>query len=142
MKPHVHESFIRVRYGDTDQMGFAHHAEFLLWFETARTELLRDLGFRYRDLEARGILLTVIESQCRHLKPAFYDELIRVRAWTEELRKLKMRIAYEVHDESGKLLATGYTVLGSIGRDGRPNPLPDDVTGSLTRSLRRPAGGP
>jgi len=140
MTPHVHESRIRVRYGDTDQMGFAHHAEYLLWFESARTDLLRELGFRYKDLEKRGILLTVIESHCRHWAPAHYDELICVRAWSEEIRRLKVRIAYEIVDDaSGKRLATGHSVLGSIDREGRPNPLPEDVIAVLSKGLRKPS---
>ena len=142
MDSSAHVTRIRVRYGDTDQMGIAHHAEYLLWFETARTEMLRDLGFRYRDLEKRGVWLSVIETSCRYRAPARYDELIAVHTRVDEVRRFKLQISYEVRSEEGGLIATGHTVLGSISPERGPVRIPEDVREAMLRASERKSGNP
>ena len=122
-EPHVHESSLRVRYGEVDRMGVAYHAHYLVWFEHGRTEFLRSLGGTYRRLEEEGTLLMVVETGVRHHGPATYDDLITVRTRLAELRPVRMRFEYEVHRE-GELLATGFTVLAATDPKGRPQRTP------------------
>lgn len=128
---YVHETKIQVRYGETDQMGVAHHAEYLLWFEVARTDYLRAIGYRYRDLEKRGVVLAVTEVYCRYRSPARYDDALRVRTWVQQQKRLKLEFAYEVLQEDGTLVAEGRTVLGCLNAQGRPQPLPPEVEEAL-----------
>src|SRR6185369_16837603 len=89
-------SSVRVRYAETDQMGFAWHGNFLVWFEVGRTDLLRKQGFSYRELEQDGLRLPVIESQIRHLLPARYDDVLEVETKVEELRGARIVFSYVV----------------------------------------------
>ncbi|MBI2191270.1 MAG: acyl-CoA thioesterase [Planctomycetes bacterium] len=132
---YVHESGIQVRYGETDQMGVAHHANYLLWLEVARTDFLRAIGYRYRDLEGRGVILAVIEAHCRYRAPARYDDSLRVRTWVRTQKKLKLDFAYEILHEDGRLVAEGNTVLGCLDREGRPQPLPSDVEEAIRKAI-------
>jgi acyl-CoA thioester hydrolase len=122
----MHRFPIRVRYGDTDQMGFAYYANYLRWFEIGRAEMLRSLGTSYRDVEADGTSLPVVEAHCRYLKPARYDDLVTIETGLERLSRASVRFAYRVRrEEGGELLATGHTehcFMGPDGRPGRPTP--------------------
>lgn len=110
---------LRVRYAETDQMGFAHHANYLVWFEAARTEFLRTSEYSYADFERQGIALPVVEATCRHHKPAHYDELLEVECTLVELTPARLTLAYRVVRE-GTLLAEGRTVHAFLGPEGRP----------------------
>jgi acyl-CoA thioester hydrolase len=144
--PRVHESSLRVRYGEVDRMGVAYHAHYLVWFEHGRTEFLRSLGGTYRRLEEEGTLLMVVETGVRHHKPATYDDLITVRTRLAELRPVRMRFEYEVHRD-GELLATGFTVLAATDPDGRPRRTPADFREAIAGAVavedgkREPASG-
>ena len=81
----MHRFTIRVRYGDTDQMGFAYYGNYLRWFEIGRAELMRSLGLSYRDIEARGVWLPVLEARCRYLRPARYDDEVVIETGIREL---------------------------------------------------------
>jgi acyl-CoA thioester hydrolase len=117
----MHRFPIRVRYGDTDQMGFAYYAHYLRWFEIGRAEMLRALGESYRSVEERGTSLPVVEADCRYLKPARYDDLIAIETGVERLSRASVRFAYRVVREAdGELLATGHTEHCFLGRDGKP----------------------
>jgi acyl-CoA thioester hydrolase len=122
----MHRFQIRVRYGDTDQMGFAYYAHYLRWFEIGRAEMLRALGTSYRAVEERGTSLPVVEAHCRYLKPARYDDLITLETGVERLNRASVRFAYRVlRGDRDELLATGHTehcFLGRDGRAGRPAP--------------------
>jgi acyl-CoA thioester hydrolase len=119
----AHETSLRVRYGEVDRMGVAYHANYLVWFEQGRTEFLRALGGTYRHLEDQGTLLMVVETGVRHLKPAGYDDLVRVRTHLAKLRPVRLRFEYEVF-RGEELLATGFTVLAATDRSGRPRRVP------------------
>ncbi len=111
---------IRVRYADTDQMGFAYYANYLVWFEVGRTEMLRECGLPYAELEALGVALPVLEAHCRYRKSARYDQLLRVVSRLKEMPRVTLRIEYEIFDEAEQLLAEGYTTHAFINREGKP----------------------
>ena len=118
------ETTIRVRYAETDRMGFLHHANYLVYFEQARTELLRAYGVSYKDLEDQGYLLVLTRVEVRYKRPARYDDLLTIRTVVERTTSVRIDHRYEVWCE-GQLLAEGSSTLACIGRDGRPQALPD-----------------
>jgi acyl-CoA thioester hydrolase len=103
---HRHE--LRVRFADTDQMQIVYNGRYFEYFEIGRTELLRDLGLPYKSLEETGIRLVVIESYCRYLVPALYDDIITVESMLFALPTARMRIDYNIY-RGGTLLVTGFT---------------------------------
>lgn len=108
--PRVAESRVRVRYKETDQMGIAHHANYLPWFEIGRTDLCRLLGTSYREIEERGLLLVVAEIGCRYRVPYRYDDEVLIRTTVEMASSRGMRFRYELFDASGSTLqASGFT---------------------------------
>jgi len=127
------ESEIRVRFVETDQMGVAHHSNYLHWFEVARTDFLRQLGFSYRELEERGVSMPVLEVGLRYLKPSLYDDLVKIKTTLAERSKLKLRFHYEIFSEKGEKRTTGFTVLGILNKAGKPQVLPEDVDAVLSR---------
>ena len=118
-------SRLRVRYAETDQMGVVYHSNYFVWFEVGRTDLLRHAGWSYRELEAQGIGLPVIEAHCQYHQPARYDDELEVLAIGRLLSPLRIEFTYRlVRLGDGTLLATGRTVHVGLGRDGRPCRLP------------------
>jgi acyl-CoA thioester hydrolase len=116
---------VRVRYAETDQMGVVYHANYLVWMEVGRVEYCRASGYRYRDLEAEGILLTVVEVNCRYLSPALYDDEVVVRTTIEEATARLVRFGYRIlSGEDGRLLAEGFTKHVFCGPDRRASKLP------------------
>ena len=106
----VTEERIRVRYGETDQMGHAYYANYLFWFEQARGAWCRDRGFTYKSLEEQGILLPVVEAHLRYRGEVGYDDWVTVRVWVSEMKRAAMKFEYEVINETtGKLATEGYT---------------------------------
>jgi len=122
----THRYEVRVRYGDTDQMGFAYYANYLRWFEIGRAEMLRSLGTSYREVEESGVLLPVLEARCRYLKPARYDDRVMIETRVAELRRASVKFEYRIlRAEDDVLLANGTTehcFLDPEGRPGRPTP--------------------
>ena len=129
MTGHAFAAPIRVRYAETDQMGFAYYANYMAWFEVGRCEWLRSLGWSYRDLEVRdGIMLPVIEAHCEYRQPARYDDELLIRARGELASAVRIRFCYEVVRASdGAVLAEGRTVHAATDRSGRPKRLPAHV---------------
>jgi acyl-CoA thioester hydrolase len=124
----VVEARLRVIYGDTDQMGVVYYANYLRYFELSRSEYFRACGGSYRELEAEGFGLPVVEAFAEYKAPARYDDQLVVRARIEELRRASVRFAYEVRRESDDtLLATGHTLHACINRAGKPTRLPAPV---------------
>jgi acyl-CoA thioester hydrolase len=106
----VTEERIRVRYGETDQMGHAYYANYLYWFEQARGAWCRDRGFTYKGLEERGVFLPVVEAHLRYKGEVKYDDWIIVRIHVSEVKRAAMRFEYQVVNEtSGKVVTEGYT---------------------------------
>ncbi len=122
------EITIRVRYVETDRMGLLHHANYLVYFEQARTELLRSLGWSYRDLEDQGYLLVLTRAEVRYRRPARYDELLTIRTTLVRATWVKLVHRYEVLRD-GELLAEGETTLGCVDREGRVQRLPEFLQG-------------
>lgn len=115
----VSRSQIRVRYAETDMMGVVYHGNYLPWFEVGRTQLLREHGLVYRDLEAQGYLLPVIEVGVKYLRPALYDDDLTVITTLAEKPLLRIRLDYEVK-RGDELLVTGFTVHSFINKKGEP----------------------
>ena len=108
----VTETKIRVRYAETDQMGVVYHGNFAQYFETARAESIRQLGLTYKDMEAMGIIMPVVELHSKFIRPALYDELLTVTVILKELPKEhRIEFHHEVFDEKKNLLVTGRIVL-------------------------------
>ena len=119
---------LRVRYAETDQMSVVYYANYLVWFEVARTDLLRSLGWTYREMEAEGVFLPVIEAHCEYRRPARYDEEIEVRTEGRLCSPVRMEFCYDVVlKSSNDLVASGRTVHAALARDGRPCRLPARV---------------
>lgn len=119
----------RVRYRECDPMGVVYHTHYLDYFEAARTEALRDLGVRYRDLEASGIIMPVVSATIDYKMPAKYDDIVVVEAHFPEVPTVRVPIDYKVrHAESDELLATGHTDLCFMDAERRrPVRIPDPV---------------
>jgi acyl-CoA thioester hydrolase len=121
-----HDTTLRVRYAETDQMGVVYHANYLIWFEVGRVELMRAMGFEYKAMETEDDChIVVAEAHCRYEKPARYDEALRVRTRIAEWRNRIVKFSYEIfRGTDDVLLATGYTTHVICGRNGRPKALP------------------
>ncbi|MFO0969728.1 MAG: thioesterase family protein [Gemmataceae bacterium] len=120
----VGEIDIRVRYAEVDRMGFLHHANYLVYFEQGRTELLRSQGYAYRDLEDQGYLLVLTRLQVRYRSPARYDDHLTLRTILSRTTHVKIEHRYELLRD-GALLAEGETTLACIDRDGKVQALPE-----------------
>jgi acyl-CoA thioester hydrolase len=121
-------SRIRVRYAETDKMGVVYYANYLVWFEVGRTDLLRGSGWSYREMEVEGFSLPVIEAQCSYRQSARYDDDLDIRTTGTLLSRVRVRFNYEVvRAADDAVLAEGYTVHASLDQDGRPRRLPDRI---------------
>ena len=123
---------VRVRYAETDQMGVAWHGEYLAWFEVGRTDLLRGCGCSYRELEAEGLRLPVIEVQARYLRPALYDDVLEIRTRLTEIAGARVSFDYEVRRQgTDDPLAVGSTAHAAIDLKGRPRRIPQELLRKL-----------
>jgi acyl-CoA thioester hydrolase len=121
-------SRLRVRYAETDKMGVVYYANYLVWFEVGRTDLLRESGWNYRDMETEGFSLPVIEAQCAYRESAKYDDELEVRTTCAVVSPVRIRFNYEVvRVADAAMLATGTTVHATLDRHGRPCRLPERV---------------
>lgn len=134
--PHAYATELRVRYAETDRMGVVYYANYLVWCEVGRVELLRALGRSYAALEADGIGLAVSEASVRYLSPARFDDLVRIETTLTGVRSRAITFDYLItHAEHGTRLATAHTALVSIDREGRLTALPPDVRDALVAAL-------
>jgi acyl-CoA thioester hydrolase len=130
--PTVTETLVRVNYSETDQMGVAYHARYLVWLDVARTEHLRRCGASYRNLEATGLRLAVSEVAIRYRQPARFDDPLRIRCWVREVRSRRVTFGYAVeHAEEGRLLATATVALLALDASMSLTRLPDGVRALL-----------
>ena len=119
---------MRVRYAETDRMGVVYYANYLVWFEVGRTDLLRESGWDYREMEKEGYALPVIEAHCTYREPAKYDDVLDVRTTGMLLSPVRVQFTYEiVRAADAAMLATGTTVHATLDRAGRPCRLPERV---------------
>lgn len=119
---------IRVRYAETDRMGLLHHANYFVYFEMGRTELLRQRGASYRDIEDSGFLLVIVDIGCKFKRPAYYDDLLTLRTSVRRVTHVKIVHKYELFRD-GDLLAEGHSTLACVDREGRPQQLPEILRG-------------
>lgn len=128
----VSSTELRVRYAETDQMGYAHHSNYLVWCEQARTDHMRALGVGYRELEESGLLLPVVDAKLRYKAAARYDDLLTVLCWVREVSSRRVIFGYAVHRVGDdRLLATAQTSLMAINSDYERTTIPEDVRGAL-----------
>ncbi len=119
---------VRVRYAETDQMGVAHHANYLIWCELARTRHMAEQGVNYRDLEADGLRLPVVDVHIRYRAPARYDDLVRVRCWVRKAASRLVEFGYAIErQEDNLLLATARTSLIAVDLNHAISTIPGDV---------------
>lgn len=128
------ETKVRVRYAETDQMGYVYYGNYAQFYEVGRVELFRSLGFSYKSLEDSGIMLPVIELQSKFLKPAKYDEELIVKTYLIEKPLIKIRFDYELFNQDSELLNTGSTTLVFIDmKRNKPCPAPAAFLSRLER---------
>ena len=121
------EISIRVRYAETDRMGLLHHANYFVYFEMGRTEMLRRRGITYREVEDAGHYLVIVDIGCKFKKPAHYDDLLTVRTTVARVTHVKIVHEYQVFRD-GVLLAEGHSTLACVDREGKPQALPAILT--------------
>lgn len=115
------ETHIRVRYGETDQMGYAYYGNYAMYYEVARVESLRQLGMSYKELEAMDVMLPVLENKSKFLAPAGYDDLLRIVTTISEKPTVRIRFEYRIFNEQGVMIHEGETLLAFINKvSGKP----------------------
>jgi len=132
----AHRHIIRVRYAESDQMGFAHHSTFIIWMEEARIEWLRSIGHSYRDLETQGILMPVIEVQITYKKPFRFDDQVELQTDIQALGRSRVQFSTVfrlVGDET--VHAEGRVVIAAVGRDGRPQRMPAGIVAAVPGTI-------
>jgi acyl-CoA thioester hydrolase len=135
--PVVNEVRLRVRYAETDQMGVAYHSNHFIWFEVGRVELLRQLGFSYKDMEQNdNCHMPVVDARCRYRAPAVYDEEVIVRSYLKNVRESMAQFVYELRRASdGELLATGETIHMAIDSDKKRISFPEKYMNALRAAV-------
>lgn len=119
---------LRVRYSETDKMGVVYHANYAQYFEVARTEMFREIGLAYSDMEANGIMLPLVDLYCHYHKPAYYDDNLTIEVTVEEMPSVKIKFNYKIYNEKGDLLTDGYTTLVFIDmKTNRPTRMPEYI---------------
>lgn len=122
------ETHIRVRYAETDQMGFVYYGNYATYYEVTRVEALRNLGISYKSLEDNGVLMPVLENWSKFIRPARYDDLLTIRLILKEIPEMRITFEYEVFNEEKILINLGSTTLVFIDKDsGRPIQVPDNI---------------
>jgi len=128
----VNEIFIRIRYGETDQMGVVHHANYPLYLEMGRTEWLRTFGISYSKMEKEGVMLPVISMALKYKKSAYYDEVIKVKTQLKKIPSVKIEFEYVITNEADEILVEASTVLAFINmKTKRPMKCPDYILDKL-----------
>ncbi|MFC1515538.1 acyl-CoA thioesterase [Thermodesulfobacteriota bacterium] len=116
----THKTTCRVIYADTDKMGYVYHANYFRWFETARSELFRNIGISYKTIESEGVFLPVSEAHCKFISPSQYDDILVIETSLDTSVKAGMKFDYRVFSQNGeKLLARGHTKHACVDRNGK-----------------------
>lgn len=119
-----HSTKIRVRYADTDQMGFMYYGNYAEFYEVGRVEMLRSLGMTYKSMEESGIIMPVTELKCKYIKPALYDEEITVKVFIDKMPSVRINFRYELYNEGNELINLGETTLVFIDQKKKKPCLP------------------
>lgn len=132
----VHKSKIRIRYAETDQMGYVYYGNYATFYEVARVEALRSLNFSYNELEKSGIMLPVLELQIKYIKPAFYDDEIVIETTISEMPKARIKFEYKTYNQIGDLLNFGNTTLVFVDiKTKKPTQAPKDLLEKLAKFI-------
>ncbi len=141
-KATVNETRIRVRYAETDQMGVVYHANHFIWFEVGRVELLRQLGFSYKEMEREDdCFIAVVDAHCRYKAPVHYVDEVVVRTHLKHVREKVIRFGYELRSETGQLLAEGETTHIVADAQMKPRALPEKYMRVFRAALGKREGG-
>jgi len=135
MKAHtIHE---RIRYAETDQMGFCHHSRYAVFFEMGRTEWLRKAGIAYKTLEQSGILLPVVHMETKFYHPARYDDPISITTWPASIGAASVVFETDIYiSENSKKITSGKIKLASVNAEtGKPSPMPKEITEIIKKAL-------
>ncbi len=129
------EITVRVRYQETDQMGFVYYSNYFVYFEMGRIEFLRNLGFPYSELEKENIFLAVIDAHCKYKAPARFDDLLVIKTWLSKMKYARVEFCYEIRREGEeKLIAEGSTVLACLDENRRPRIIPDKIKKAVSHN--------
>lgn len=133
------ETQLRVRYAETDQMGFVYYGNYPQYFEVARADAMRKLGLTYREMEEQGVVMPIASMHVKYIRPARYDDLLTIKTFIPELPASRMHFDYEIFNESGTLLNQGTTILAFLNKNtGRPCPAPDWFIEKLSSFAGKP----
>lgn len=129
---YVSETQIRVRYSETDQMGYVYYGNYPAYYEVGRAEAMRQLGMTYRQMEEKGVMMPIVTLNCKYIKPALYDDLLTIRTIVKEKPASRMHFFYEVYNEKKDIVNKGETVLAFIDMQKRkPCPAPSWFTKAI-----------
>lgn len=132
---YINETKVRVRYGESDRMGYAYYGNYPFYYEVGRTEMLRTLGLSYKEMEDSGIILPVINLQSNYLAPAYYDDLLTVKTYLKELPTVRIRFEYEIYNSNGEKLNYGETTLVFTKADSRKPCRPPEYFMEMVRKF-------
>ena len=110
---------VRIRYSETDKMGYVYYGNYARYFEIGRTELLRSFNFSYKELEEQGVMMPVVSLNVNYKQPALYDDLLRIKTFVKKLPSVKMEFNYETYNENNELLNSGSTILVFVSAETR-----------------------
>ncbi|ARS39608.1 thioesterase [Sphingobacteriaceae bacterium GW460-11-11-14-LB5] len=128
-----HSTKIRVRYGETDQMGYMYYGNYAQYYEVGRVEMLRSLGMSYSSMEADGIMMPVLELKCKYIKPALYDQEITVKTIIKTLPGIRIFFEYELYNEKEELINIGETTLVFVDmKKNKPTSPPENFMKKLS----------
>lgn len=123
------EATVRVRYAETDQMGYVYYGNYATYYEVARIESLRHLGFSYKKIESQGIMMPVLECRTKFIKPGKYDDLLTIKVKIPSFPTVRIRFEYEIYNEADELINIGETTLVFVSQEtGRPCKMPEEMT--------------
>jgi acyl-CoA thioester hydrolase len=129
---YTHSTKIRVRYGETDQMGYVYYGNYAEYYEVARVEMLRSLGMDYAAMESSGVMMPVLELNCKYIKPALYDQEITIKTTIRDLPGVRIHFKYELFNPAGALINIGATTLVFIDmKKNRPCAPPENFMEKL-----------
>ncbi|WP_425392929.1 acyl-CoA thioesterase [Ekhidna sp.] len=130
---YTHETQVRVRYSETDKMGFVYYGNYPAYYEVARVEGFRAIGFPYREMEDAGVGMPVLDMSIKYHGPAKYDDLLTIKLIIPEMPRARMKFLYEIRNEEGVLVNTGETILAFMNMEtGRPVKMPERMKESIS----------
>ena len=138
----VSEVKIRVRYAETDRMGYVYYGNYAEYFDVARVEALRELGLIYKEVENNGIILPVYTFNIKYLKPAFYDDILTIKTYIKEIPKARLTVYYETFNEQNKMINSGETILVFIDvKTNKPRSAPEIFVEKIRKYCTSPPKG-